>query len=353
MRLLITIAHYFKTESGPDWHHVVGSGRAPLAKIAALNSQIVALHRYFGPRRLARDARAASVDVAERNTLDIVVMTVRGANVLDHIGIDPSEYAVEYFDGPPLMLAFEAQRIMRERAGAYDFYGYMEDDLSVTDPAFFDKLGWFAAQFGPDKMLVPARYEMSHTGTLAKLTIEPRLSGDTVKALRRTGLPPTLSGRWNGKEQSFHLPNNPHGGCYFLTDAQLKHWMAQPSFYDRDASWVDPLVSAATYAPGRVFGLYRPGEPDPWFLEIEHFGTFYASMAAQPRQTFGEPPLLALAENAMRQGGAGDAQPSGTINTVMAEALNMRHELESLKRSRTRLAKAFLVASWKKLSGQG
>ena len=57
MRLLITIAHYFKTETGPDWHHVVGSGRAPLAKIAALNAQIVALHRYFGPAPGARRAR--------------------------------------------------------------------------------------------------------------------------------------------------------------------------------------------------------------------------------------------------------------------------------------------------------
>ena len=348
MRLLITIAHTF-TETGPDWHQVVGSGRAPLPKIAALNAQIVALHRYFGPRRLARDARAGSIAGAEPNTLDIVIMTVRGANVLDQIGIDPSEYKVEYFDGPPLMLAFEAQRIMRERAGAYDFYGTMEDDLSVTDPAFFEKIGWFAAEFGPDKMLAPARYEISHTGTLAKMTIEPRLSGDTVKALRRAGLPATLSGRWHGREQTFHLPNNPHGGCYFLTDAQLRHWMAQPSFDDRDESWVDPLVSAATYAPGRVFGMYRAGEPDPWFLEIEHFGTFYASMAAQPGQRFGEPPLLALAENA----GQGGAAPGGTINTVTAEAHALRHELESLKRSRTRLARAFLASCWNKLSGQG
>jgi len=349
MRLLITIAHYFKTETGPDWHKVVGSGRAPLAKIAALNEQIVALHRHFGPRRLARDARASPVAAAAPNTLDIVVITVRGANVLDRIGIDPAEYKVEYFDGPPLMLAFEAQRIMRERAGAYDFYGYMEDDLSVTDPAFFDKIGWFASEFGIDKMLAPARYEMAHTGTLAKMTIEPRLSGDTVKALRRSGLPATLTGRWHDREQSFQLPNNPHGGCYFLTDAQLKHWMAQPSFYDRDASWVDPLVSAATYAPGRVFGMYRAGEPDPFFLEIEHFGTFYASMAAKPGERFGEPPLLALAEQVL----SGGALAGGdTINKVIAEAHAMRHELQSLKGSRSRLAKAFLASCWRKLTGR-
>ena len=124
--------------------------------------------------------------------------------------------------------------------------------------------------------------------------------------------------------------------------------MAQPSFYDRDASWVDPLVSAATYAPGRVFGMYRAGEPDPWFLEIEHFGTFYASMAAQPGQRFGEPPLLALAENA----GQGGAAPGSTVNMVTAEAHALRHELELLKRSRTRLAKAFWRSCWRKLTGK-
>lgn len=346
MRLLITIAHYFKTETGPDWQRVVGSGRAPLAKIAALNAQIVALNRYFGSRRLARDERAAAMVAPKLTKLDIVIMTVRGANVLDHIGIDPPEYTVEYFDGPPLMLAFEAQRIMRERAGQYDFYGYMEDDLSVTDPEFFDKIGWFVEQFGPDKMLVPARYEMSHTGTLAKMTIEPRLSSETAGALRRPHAPEILSGDWHGQRQTFHLPNNPHGGCYFLTEGQLQHWMAQPSFYDRDASWVDPLVSAATYAPARLFSMYRAGEPNPWFLEIEHFGTFYASMSAQQGQTFGEPPLLALAENAT----SGDGIQSGsTINMVTAEAHAARHELQSLKGSRSRLVKAFFETFWRKL----
>ena len=53
----------------------------------------------------------------------------------------------------------------------------------------------------------------------------------------------------------------------------------------------------------------------------------------------------------MSQGG-GVTQPGGTINTVMAEALAMRHELESLKSSRTRLAKAFLEACWRKLTGR-
>ena len=354
MRALITIAHYFKSETHRDLRDAPGSGRAPLARIAALKSQIVALHRHFGPHRLTRDPRqAASFDALERHTLDIIIMTVRGANLLECIGIDPSVYSVEYFDGPPVMLAFEAQRLMRERAGAYDFYAYLEDDLTVTDPAFFEKIGWFVSSFGPEAMLLPLRYEMAHSGTPAKVAIEPRLSSDTLSSLRRSGLSPTLAGRWNGREQTFSLPHNPHAGCFILTDEQLKLWLRQSSFYDRNASWCDPLVSASTYAPGRVFGLYKPAEPDPWFLEIEHYGTFYSAPLAPAGQTFGEPPLLALAENAIDIGeaaGAGLVQPPGTtITTMLAEATNARRELETLKRSRSGLARAFAAATWRKL----
>ena len=354
MRALITIAHYFKSETHRDLRDAPGSGRAPLARIAALNSQIVALHRHFGPLRLARDPRqAASFDARARATLDIVIMTVRGANLLEYIGIDPSVYSVEYFDGLPVMLAFEAQRIMRERASAYDFYAYFEDDLTITDPAFFEKIGWFVSSFGSEAMLLPLRYEMAHSGTLAKVAIEPRLSSDTLSSLRRSGLSPTLAGRWNGREQTFSLPPNPHAGCFILTGEQLQMWMRQPSFYDRDSSWCDPLVSASTYAPGRFFGLYKPAQPDPWFLEIEHYGTFYSAPLAPAGQTFGEPPLLALAETAADKGKAGAAElpqpPGSSINTMMAEAANARRELEKLRHSRSGLAKAFVAATWRKL----
>jgi len=353
MRALVTIAHYFKREADRDWNQVLGSGRAPLAKVAGLNAQIVALNRHFGARRLARDAKRSSwYEGLARDQLDIVVMAVRGADLLDGIGIDPSAYTVDYFDGPPIMLPFEAQRIMRERAGGYDYYAYMEDDLSVTDPAFFDKVGWFASTFGPQAMLMPLRYEMAHSGLPAKVAIEPPLSSDLRGALRQGGYARTLKGHWNGREQTFHLPNNPHSGCFVVTDEQLKLWMKQPTFYDRDASWVTPLESAATYAPGRAFALYRAAEPDPWFLELEHYGTFYSAALAPPGRTYGEPPLLALAEALMKgeTAAAAMSRPAATTNMIMSEALSLRHELESLKRSRTRLAKAFLAATCKKLA---
>jgi hypothetical protein len=348
MRVLVTIAHYFKQQPGADWYHALGSGRDPLAKIAGLNSEIVALHRYFGPHRATLDPRLRKYDTAGANVLDIVIMTVRGANVLQETGIDSSIYGVEYFEGPPSMLAFEAQRIMRERVGGYDLYAYLDDDLTIVDPQFFDKVLWFVETFGPDTMLIPTTYEMAHSGIPAKILFSPRLSSKSLASFRKLDLAPALTGRWNGREQTFRLPYNPHSHCFFVTDAQLREWITRPSFYDRDASFFDPLVSAATYAPGRVFGMYRPAEPDPWFLSIEHYGTRYSSALAPVGQTYGEPPLLSLAEKAA-SGGDGQAQAlsngrADTINSVIAEASRLRYQLEHLKSSRSELFRALVAA---------
>lgn len=237
MRLFVTIAHYFKQQPSDSWHQALGSGRDPLPRIAALNSEIVALHRYFGPYRATLDARLRRHDTSDVNVLDIVIMTARGCNVLESIGVDPSTYSVEYFDGPPLMLAFEAQRIMRERAGSYDLYAYLEDDLTIVDPHFFDKILWFVESFGPDVMLTPTRYEMAHSGLPAKIEFSPGLSSKLLSHFRQRTLVPKLTGIWNDREQTFRLPYNPHSACFFVTDEQLRRWIAQPSFYDRDASF--------------------------------------------------------------------------------------------------------------------
>jgi hypothetical protein len=354
MRILVTIAHYFKQNAAAQWHAALGSALSPLPKVAALNAQIVALHRYFGPHRLSFNPADPQGRSAGAHTLDIVVMTKRDASLLEWIGIDPKVYTVEYFDGPPLMLPFEAQRIMRDRMGQYDLYAYMEDDLTVDDPAFFAKIDWFAREFGPRALLLPIRYEMGSTGTPAKISLSTRLSTEQRAPFQRAEFASTLKGRWNGVEQTFHIPNNPHAGCYVLTDEQLRQWVGEPTFYDRDGSWVSPLESAATYAPGKVFGLYMPAEPDPWFLQIEHFGTRLAMRLGRGDHVFGEPLLLALAEAAQsgaEQPGQLLAQVGKAGNSLVeraAEAAQLREELRALKASRTLMFKTLLATMLRK-----
>ena len=217
MRVFVAIAHYFNNEEERQTIRDLdmGSGRWPLPRIAALNAEIVALYRYFGPAAFSINPNEAALFASgSSNVLDIVIVTARGKNVLEWVGIEPPAVAIEYFDGDPLMLGFEAQRLMRERAGAYDIYGYMEDDLVITDPAFLDKISWFAAGFGESALLMPRRYEMSSTGTLVKVAFSPQLSKSDREFLFRNNPQPVLSATWNGREQSFHIPMNPHAGCY-------------------------------------------------------------------------------------------------------------------------------------------
>jgi hypothetical protein len=244
---------------------------------------------------------------------------------------------------------------MRDRVGHYDIYAYLEDDLVVDDPNFFSKIAWFARHFGPRALLLPVRYEMASTGTPAKLSLSNRLSSQLSAPFQRRELSTVLRGRWNGVEQTFRLPNNPHAGCYVLTDDQLRLWTADPSFYDRDASWVSPLESAATYSPGKVFGLYMPAEPDPWFLQIEHFGAPLAARSGQGGDAFGKPLLLTLLE----MGDPSDASANkvqALLETIArsvpqqpAEVVaRLQSELDTLKKSRTLLFKALLSAIWRK-----
>ena len=350
MRVFVAIAHYFNNEEERQAIRDLdmGSGRWPLPRIAALNAEIVALHRYFGPNAFSINPNeAAQFASRSSDVLDIVIVTVRGKNVLEWIGVEPPAISVEYFDGDPLMLGFEAQRLMRERAGAYNVYGYMEDDLVITDPAFFDKISWFAHKFGETALLMPRRYEQSSTGTLAKVAFSPELSKSNREFLYRNNPSPVLSAEWNGREQNFRIPMNPHAGCYFLTQAQLEKWMHADSFYDRDASWIDPLVSAATYAPGKLFNIYMPAEPDPWFLDIEHFGVRYAAQALSATTRLGDQPILKLAERlAAATADTKDAlttAPAGySRDEMFAELARLKHEVRRLKGSRSELAKALV-----------
>jgi hypothetical protein len=341
MRILVTIAHYFKT--GQTAHR-------PLTKIAALNAQIVGLHRYFGSRRLSFNPQDPQATVASVYGLDIVIITQRDANLLDQVGINSNAFSVEYCDlDQPMLLPFEAQRIMRDRVGQYDVYAYMEDDLVVDDPAFFEKIVWFSREFGPDTVLLPIRYEMASTGTPAKLSLATRLSGKDRARFQRSGLPRALTGRWNGTEQVFRLPNNPHAGFFAVTDDQLRTWISAPTFYDRDASFAGGLESAATLAPGKVFGLYMAAEPDPWFLQLEHFGAPLAHRDGQGGPDFGKPLLLSIAE-AAADGiiGARPLQAARKLAMAQRDVIRLQAELDTLKGSRSRLAKALLSTMWRK-----
>jgi hypothetical protein len=352
MRILVTIPHYFRPRAGKDAALRIGSALDPLARIDALNQMIVALHSHFGRRRHGMaSAKPLPGDKPTRDKLDIVILTVAGHNILDWVGLAKKSYEVRYLKISPWLLAHQAQRILRERAGGYDFYGYMEDDLIIHDPAFFEKLAWFQAEFGPERLLRPLRYEVTRRGTPAKVALTYDLPKRLLRPFRRPGMRELLVAKWHGRDQSFELATNPHAGAYFVSDEQLRRWIAHRSFNRRDKSWLGPMESAGALSVGKVFDLYQSAAPNPWFLEVEHYGARYAARAAPARVVYGESPLLAFAQRALREKGgekvvgaklAKVIEQTPTINEMAVEAGRLRYEYDKLRTSRSRLARAFL-----------
>jgi len=359
MRILFVICHYFSPKLDGQATAIYSSQLDPLARVAAVNASMVALHRHFGPRRHGRNPFARLPEDRTERTLDIVVLQVPGKGLLHAVGIDSSCYAVEYFDGPPLMLCFEAQRVLRERLGGYDYYAVIEDDIVIHDSLFFDKLGCFERSFGTDMLLQPRRYEMAQSGTPTVVDADPNMSSQMLAPFRRPGQKERLVAVWHGYEQTFVLPQCPHSSGYFLSDAQLRHWVGTPWFYDRDASWIGPIESAMSLSIGRAFNVYRPGAPDPFFLSVDHYGTRYAKGTAPDGVTYGDTPLLEIAHEALRRassgvdvetpglnGGSGDlyANSVASFNTLVHERDAISIELIELKRSRSRLFKELVAA---------
>ena len=328
MRILFVIPHFFSAPK-PGQPMAGGSHFDMVARIAALNTAIVALHRLFGPRRHAMAPDIPFPDrVGPTRVVDIVIIQIPGMELLDHIDIDPSCYVRENFSGDAPMMEFEAQRILRDRVGGYDYYGIIEDDIVLTDPTFFDKVQWFQDNFGPDTVLVPARYEMAHSGTPAAVLIDPTLPSELLEPFRRSGQQEMVSARWHGRPQDFSLAYNPHSAAHFLTDEHLRRWIRSPYFYDRDASWVGPMESAMDLSLGRTFDLYKPSAPDPLFLSVEHFGTRYSERSAPIGMRYGDSPILDLA---FRANSTNDELSRVKFYDALREQRSLKLELSTLE----------------------
>jgi len=332
MRILVVVPHYYGRSHPGNNSLTIGSYIEPLGRIAALNALIVGLHRHFG--RWGHTANGTPIlaqTQLPQHRLDIVIITKCGHGVLDELGLAPETFAVEYVDCEPPWLGFQTQRIFRERLGEYDFYCYMEDDLNIHDPAFFDKLTWFQCNFGQHTLLQPVRYEMPAIGSPVKCVVDPELPDSCFAPFRRPGQSEQLEAIWNGRQQTFALPSNPHAASFFLTHEQVGYWMQQPTFDDGDDSWIGPLESAGTFSIGRVFDIYKPLRPDPFFLEVEHFGTRYASGSQADGNRYGESPILAIAQNALRIAleGNGITSPDGDPSGKDAFARIVRQCIEA------------------------
>lgn len=266
MKTLIVIPHaYLPQTPGPRRY---GSERTSAAlRGAALLRCVSALHQTFGSRQhMVKDGGDPRCNSATESSLDVVLCTTGESHLADAV---PSYLAHRHATSlAPRLLGFAAQAVLRDNAGNFDWYGYLEDDCEITDGLLFSKLAWFNAEFGAGAVLQPNRFEISAGPVVQKLYIDGPIS-----AALPAPTPPGashLEASALGRPWRFRRASNPHSGCFFVDASQMDRLRADPAFGHFSDAFIGPLESAATLPVLRNFAVYKPALENAGFLEMRH-----------------------------------------------------------------------------------
>jgi hypothetical protein len=281
MRILITIAHFFKPEDNSRYD---SQHQDPRPRLAALSYSLAGLHQLFSKSQSIINIHqklAFPVNQPLANDLDIAICTTKGCHLLEQLPVPAHFYQHYPTQAEPMFLGFECQAVLRDCLGEYDYYCFMEDDLIIRDPWFFVKLYWFTKEAGDRCLLQPNRYEISTHGLSYKAYVDGDIAPRATEQFQNLSDRPQLKSTIMGVPMIFRRALNPHSGCYFLNANQMAHWASQPDFLDRKPGFIGPLESAATLGIMKHFLVYKAIPQLANFLEIQHYGTKFLSLIGQ------------------------------------------------------------------------
>ncbi|BAQ61338.1 hypothetical protein GM3708_1744 [Geminocystis sp. NIES-3708] len=277
MKILITIPHFFRQENNPKY----GSQRNPEPRIQALTSSIVSLQQLFGKPQLmikVGERIAIAANTLSNTTIDIFICTTGDNHLIDQIPL-PSDLFKHYkTNTKALLLGFECHKILKEKIDQYDYYCYLEDDLIIRDAQFFTKLNWFNQVTDYQKLLQANRYELSLNQYTGKCYIDGDLLHRVTASFQNVNDEAELKGQIMNNPVIFRRALNPHSGCFFLNNEQMKYWAEKDYFLDQDISFVGPLESIATLGIMKTFKLYKPAPESANFLEVHHWGSAFINL---------------------------------------------------------------------------
>ena len=286
MKILIAIVHYWNPAGGGDHQSL---RQDPNPRIRALQEQLLCLRRLGTNHSVLhmQDKAVYRINEAFSNSIDIKIVTDGEHHVLDylhqsflntfeHVVSEPSERR---------LLGFEAHKILASYADdPYDLYCYLEDDLLIHDSLFFEKITSIASIFGDKFLLLPQRYETTGIpGVVDRFYIDGPIDKSELTKLVPSDGPVRLL-KWGTSSIPFSPPDNPHAGCFFLTNSQLKFWIKKDWWLDFDVSFITPLESAATLGIAKTFNLLKPCFSHASWLDIQHYGdSFHSLISNKPK----------------------------------------------------------------------
>jgi hypothetical protein len=277
MRLLFTIPHFYRPRPpSTDGIEPIHGSEAALGEIraGALLACVSALHQTFGKGQAHLSAPHRPCNELIASEIAVVLCTTRGHHLTERLPghlFRHHETAAE-----PLYLGYECHAVLADNLGRFDYYCFLEDDLVLTDPLFFWKQRWFNGALGDRAVLQPHRFELAAEPPIQKLFIDGPIRDPTIAPrFQDKNVRPRIQARGLGMEIAFERVDNPHSGCFFLTEAQMARWTKAPYFLDRAKDFWGPLESAATLGVMRTFEVYKPALANAGFLEIHHLDNRY------------------------------------------------------------------------------
>ena len=282
MRILVTIPHFFRTAAMAAYGSESGNVEK---RSGALTRCLQALRQNFGHEQTHMDAISLSCNQQLAGAIDVVLCSIEGSNLLDHIPSDLCERRIVECD--PKFLGYECHLVLAQRKADYDYFCFLEDDIEISDPLFFHKIRWFCSAAGDDAVLQPHRYEISSHRPVRKLYIDGKLRDPSwTTPYQNTADRTKLQGQVLGRPINFERTDNPHSGCFFLSRVQFERWMSKPYFLDRSDAFAGPLESAATLGVMRTFRVYKPSPENAGFLEVRHLDNRYLNNRVKFRDDF-------------------------------------------------------------------
>lgn len=169
----------------------------------------------------------------------------------------------------PIRLGLAARDVLLSADSDADLLMYMEDDLVIHDPYFFEKQQWFVERAGHQAVLMPHRYELSvdGKGVPRRLFVDGLIDEPSSSFFPWAAEDQAASGYFRDQPVSFDLANNPHSGCFVVSATQVRQL--------RDSGipariWVGPLETAATLTVAHRFPVFKPSLFCREFAMIEH-----------------------------------------------------------------------------------
>jgi hypothetical protein len=174
-------------------------------------------------------------------------------------------HSLELDDPRQLPLACRDSLVAAEPVA--DLTLYLEDDLVISDPLFFDKQRWFLARSDGRAVLMPHRYEMVPGGGGQRLLVDGPLRPEFIQRFCQPQ-EAAASGRFaDGQSVSFDRTANPHAGLFCVNSDQIRqlrrHELPRQGF-------VTPLETAATLTVLQHFAVLKPSLAQRAFLWVEH-----------------------------------------------------------------------------------